>query len=68
MQTEVSTVQLMVDGDGAHSTFAASLLDAPGNVALRAEEKFVASPAVAGARAAILHTNVFIRLAVFHEH
>jgi hypothetical protein len=66
--TEIGAVQLVCDGDGTHSALAAFFLDTSGNVAPGAEEQFSAPSAEAGARAAVLLTNVFIRLAVFHKH
>jgi hypothetical protein len=56
------------DGDGAHPALAAFFLDTARYVAPRAEEQFPATSTVAGARATVLLTNVFIRLAVFNEH
>jgi hypothetical protein len=68
MDTKVSAVQLVGDRYRAHSAFAAFFLHITCDIASRAEEQFPAPSAEAGARAAVLHTNVFIRLAVFYEH
>lgn len=68
MNAEVCAVEIMRDSDRAHATFTPFSLDFSRDIPFRTKQQLTRFFVKAGARATVLHADIFILQAVFDEH